>query len=65
MDAERLVKISRDDIPDGRKYPGRPKRRWSDLILASNRRNHKQQEEEHEDEEEGSNPVEVNQFFRT
>jgi hypothetical protein len=33
MDAERLVKISRDNIPAGIKYPGRPKRRWSDLIL--------------------------------
>ena len=31
MDAERLVKISRDNIPDGRS-PGRPKRRWSDLM---------------------------------
>ena len=33
MDAERLVKISRDNIPFGRRYPGRPKRRWSDLIV--------------------------------
>ena len=33
MDAERLVKISRDNIPAGRSSPGRPKRRWSDLIL--------------------------------
>ena len=31
MDAERLLKISRDDIPAGRS-PGRPKRRWNDLI---------------------------------
>ena len=34
MDAERLVKISRDNIPAGRRSPGRPKRRWSDLILG-------------------------------
>ena len=27
MDAERLVKISRDSIPTGRRSPGRPKRR--------------------------------------
>jgi hypothetical protein len=33
MDAERLVKISRDSIPAGRRSPGRPKRRWSDLII--------------------------------
>ena len=32
MDAERLVKISRDNIPVGRRSPRRPKRRWSDLI---------------------------------
>jgi len=32
MDAERLVKISRDNIPIGRRFKGRPKRRWSDLI---------------------------------
>jgi hypothetical protein len=32
MDAERLVKISRDNIPAGRSSPVRPKRRWSDLI---------------------------------
>jgi hypothetical protein len=31
MGAERLVKISRNNIPTGRS-PGRPKRRWSDLI---------------------------------
>ena len=31
MDVEKLVKISRDNIPAG-KSPGRPKRRWSDLI---------------------------------
>ena len=30
-DAERLVKISRDNIPSGRS-PGRLKRRWNDLI---------------------------------
>ena len=33
MIAERLVKISRDNIPAGRRSPERPKRRWSDLIL--------------------------------
>ena len=33
MDAEGLVKISRDNIPVGRRSPGRPKRRWSDLII--------------------------------
>ena len=32
MDAERLVKISRDNIPDGGRSPGRLKRRWSDLF---------------------------------
>jgi len=31
VDAERLVKTSRDNITAGRS-PGRPKRRWSDLI---------------------------------
>jgi len=34
MDAERLDIILRDDISAGRKSPGRPKRRWSDLILG-------------------------------
>ena len=34
MDAERLVEISRDNIPARRRYPARPKRRWSDLILG-------------------------------
>jgi hypothetical protein len=33
MNAERLVKISRDNIPAGRGSSGRPNRRWSDLIL--------------------------------
>ena len=32
-DAERLVKISRDNIPVGRRSPGCPKRRWSNLII--------------------------------
>ena len=32
MDAERLVKISRDNISAGRRFPGCPKRRWSNLI---------------------------------
>ena len=31
--AERLNKISRDDIPEGRKSPGPPKRKLKDLIL--------------------------------
>ena len=34
MVAERLVKFSRDDIPAGRISPGRPKRRWSNLIFG-------------------------------
>jgi len=33
MNAERLVKISRDNIPVGRRSTGCPKRRWSDLII--------------------------------
>ena len=33
MDAERLDKISRDNIPAGRRSPGTSKIRWSDLIL--------------------------------
>ena len=36
-DAGRLVKISRDNTPAGRS-PGRPKRRWSDLIPDLKRR---------------------------
>ena len=32
MDAERLFKISRDNIPAGRRFPGGPKIKWSDLI---------------------------------
>ena len=32
MNAGRLVEISRDNIPV-RRSPGRPKRRWSDLII--------------------------------
>ena len=32
MDAEKLGKISRDNIPAERRSPGRLKRRWSDLI---------------------------------
>jgi hypothetical protein len=32
-EAERLVKMSRDNTPAERKSSGRPKRRWSDLIL--------------------------------
>ena len=32
MDIERLINISRDNIPTGRRSPGRPKRRWRDLI---------------------------------
>ena len=30
LDAERLVKISRKNIPAGRRSPRLPKRRWSD-----------------------------------
>ena len=33
MDAERLVEIPRYNVPAGIRYPGRPKRRWSDLFL--------------------------------
>ena len=33
MDVERLVEISRDNIPVGRWSPGLLKRRWSDLII--------------------------------
>ena len=33
MDAERLLKISRDNIPAERGSQVRLKRRWSDLIL--------------------------------
>ena len=32
MDAERLLKIPKDNIPDGRRSPGLPKTRWSHLI---------------------------------
>ena len=32
MDAERLVKISRDNIPVGRRSPECSKRRWSDIL---------------------------------
>ena len=32
MDAKRFVKTSRDNIPAGRRSPGRPKIRWSYLI---------------------------------
>ena len=32
MDAEILLKISRDNIPAGRRSLGRRKRRWSDVI---------------------------------
>ena len=42
-DAERLVKISRYNIPARGRSPVRPKRRWSDLILDKNRRNRLQQ----------------------
>ena len=33
MDAERLLKVSRDNIPAGRRSPGYPKTRESDLII--------------------------------
>jgi len=32
IDAEILVKISRYSVPAGRRSPGRPKRRWNDLV---------------------------------
>ena len=32
MNAERLVKISRDNVHAGRRSPGRQERGWSDLI---------------------------------
>ena len=32
MEAETLVKISKHNIPTGRRSSGCPKRRWSDLI---------------------------------
>ena len=32
MDAERLIKISKDNIPARRTSPGCPKRKFSDLI---------------------------------
>jgi hypothetical protein len=38
MDAERLVKIPRDNILSGRGLPGRPKRKCSAFILGQNRR---------------------------
>ena len=34
MDAERLVNISRENIPVRRRFPGGPKRKWRDLILG-------------------------------
>ena len=43
MDPWKLVKISRDNMPVGRKSLGCPKRRWSDLIIDYNRRNCLQQ----------------------
>jgi hypothetical protein len=33
MDAKRLAKISMENIHVGRRSPGRPKRRWSYLII--------------------------------
>ena len=33
MDSEGVVKISRNNIPPGRRSRGRPKRIWSDIIL--------------------------------
>ena len=51
MDVERLVKISRDNIPLGRS-PGCTKRRWGDLITDWNRRNNSYREEVEEEEEE-------------
>jgi hypothetical protein len=39
MDAERLVNISWDNVPAGRRTPGHPNIRWSDLIPGSNKQN--------------------------
>ena len=50
MDVERLVKISRGNVPVGRS-PGRLKRRWSDLIIHGNRGNNTYKEEEEEEED--------------
>ena len=49
MGAERLVKISRDDILVGRIFPGHPKRRQTDLIIDWNRRNNAYKEEVEEE----------------
>ena len=51
MDAERLIKMWKDNIPAGRWSPGRPKRRWSDLI-AYNKEEDAEDEDEEEEEEE-------------
>jgi hypothetical protein len=40
MDDVRLLKIIRGNIPAGRRFLGRFKRRWSDLIFDLNRRNY-------------------------
>ena len=37
MDDEILVKTSRDNIPAGRRFPVRPKIRWSYLIPGKNK----------------------------
>ena len=47
IDAERFVKILRDNIPARRRSPGRPKIIWSDLIEQAECL----EEEEEEDDE--------------
>ena len=56
MDAERLVEISRGNIPAGRSQ-GRPKRRWSALSLVKTAwmAYNKEGEDEEEEEEDYAN----------
>ena len=49
MDVDRFVKISRGNIPAGRRSPGRPKRIWSILITGGIAHNKEEEEEEEED----------------
>ena len=52
MDPERLVKISRNKIPVGRKPPGHPKRRWSYLsLIKTGKIAYKKIQEEEEEKE--------------
>lgn len=50
MYVERIVKISRDNLTDRRRTPGRLKIRWIDLILDDNRRIAYNKEDEREEE---------------